>query len=583
MPKTPSEKRLARFPWATLGRPESPRELFHKCEQQRGSVSFLKETPRVSIIVEAPGEADVLLEDTLASLVLQSYPHWEAAVYGGRPGEVNDPRFRWFPSEAAALRAVDGEWLLFIKAGDVLSPAALFLFLSELSRDPQAGVLYSHEMQIDFFGRDVVESFSKPAYSWFNLIHFNYLGRAWMARRDLWEKTKADFPAEFFLRADEAGASFLLVPYFLYYRRDDFGVEADETFRDVVKAHLSRKGFAAKVELDENDRLVVRPKLAKPEDELVSVVICFKDKAEWTAESLRRVCQSAGRVPVELFLVNNNSDPRELERVQRAAAEVPYPAVVVDFPGPFNFAEMHNQIVREHARGKYVLFLNNDVFWEGGKLEDLVAWAQFDWAGTVGMCLKYPHGDVQHGGLRAFFGGLSRLARIGHDQSEDLFTFQSREVFGNTFAASLVKKSTYEAVGGLRPHDLPNGFGDVAFNFECLRHGWKNLFLGHVLGTHLESASRGEGYEYWEEFVVEREYPDILQRMLREDLGVRRVPASDLSARDFVVDWITVRVRQKLPWLKPLKTNLKKRLRDLGLRGDNGLLKNVELQSQTES
>ncbi|MBI1861651.1 MAG: hypothetical protein HYR96_12105 [Deltaproteobacteria bacterium] len=94
-----------------------------------------------------------------------------------------------------------------------------------------------------------------------------------------------------------------------------------------------------------------------------------------------------------------------------------------------------------------------------------------------------------------------------------------------------MKRSVFETLGGLRAVEFPNGFGDVAFNFDCHRRGLHNLYLGDITGTHRESASRGLSYEYWEEVAIETEYPDILQKMLRADVGFDRIPRPDFSFR----------------------------------------------------
>ncbi len=124
-------------------------------------------------------------------------------------------------------------------------------------------------------------------------------------------------------------------------------------------------------------------------------------------------------------------------------------------------------------------------------------------------------------------------------------------------------------MGGLRSLDLPNGFGDVAFSFECLRRGLKNIYLGYLEATHLESASRGRRYEDWEECVIEREYPDILQRMIREDLGINRVPLRENSLVHSIQETFLSQVREKMPWLKPLKSAARTGLRSLQRQGDN--------------
>ena len=76
-------------------------------------------------------------------------------------------------------------------------------------------------------------------------------------------------------------------------------------------------------------------------------------------------------------------------------------------------------------------------------------------------------------------------------------------------------------------------------------------------------------YEYWEEFLIERQYPDILQKMLREDLGYNRIPDADYSVPNFLRQALVYQLRNKAPWLDPLKPPVKKLLRSLRHRGEN--------------
>jgi GT2 family glycosyltransferase len=251
---------------------------------------------------------------------------------------------------------------------------------------------------------------------------------------------------------------------------------------------------------------------------------------------------------------------------------LPCPAKLVSYHGAFNFGHMHNTVIREHVRGDLLLLLNNDVFLdERSDLAEWAAWAAQPWVGTVGILLRYAHGQVQHSGIRARFGGEARLVRLGHSSAEQSFVYESREVFANTFAACLLKRSVFEAIGGLRQVDMANGFGDVAFNFDCLRRGWHNLYLGHLQGMHLESASRGAGasYEYWEERELEREYPEILERMLRSDFGYDTVPSHDHSIARAIGQALRIKFRQSTPWLDPLKPAVKKLLWNLQQRRHN--------------
>jgi len=542
------------FPWLTNGLPESDAVFSKRCRQQRESVALLPSRPLISIVLNDDGKIKRATDFTKASLVDQSYQNFEIVDH--------------FNVDKAK-----GEWLVFISAGDILSPLALFSALTESFKKPRAAMFYSHEATLTHDGKHIQRYFSKPRFSWFTLLHSNYIGKFWMVKREWWDKlsgfrASVSLPEhDFFLRLYEAGAEIELLPLCLYYRAQAKPLVTQRCV-DIVQEHLQRIGIEARVMWEEKSkRILVRPQLASPVDHLVSVIICFRDRADCTVKSVQHIARHAGRVPLEIFLVNNRSSEAELAKVRDGIRGVNVPLTIVEYPGEFNFADMHNTVVKEHCRGKYLLLLNNDVFWENGNIDEMVEWAQNDLIGTVGVCLRYPHGDIQHSGFRALFGGNARVARLGNNYAEDVFTYQSREVYGSTFAASLFKRSTFIELGGLRPFDLPNGFGDLAFNFECLRRGLKNIYLGGLGGVHLESATRGATDEYWEECIIEREYPEMLQRMLREDLGYNLVPHEDLVAPAFAREWFLVTIREKLPWLKPLKTWMKKSFRALGLRG----------------
>lgn len=519
---------LAGFSWATAGRPETEAELLFKWRQQRNAMDSFSRPLKFTIVVR--GEGDLR---TWASIQSQSFPSWEVFWVS-----KEEPAFpvRWV-RENEPLRGISGDWVCSLNAGDVLSPVALYLVANEIERSPDLNLIFSHEKTSD--GR----FFSKSAFSIFNVWHFDAIGAAWWMRRTEWELHATKFKN---IAPDHAR----LLPFFLLYRGS--GPALGPVPNPVVD-------FPAEIYREEG-RVKILPKVERKK---ITAIICFRDRADWTMECLRHLSQRAMGMDLEILLVDNQSQAMERAKVEAVAERMPHVSRFIDYRKAFNFAAMHNLAVAS-ATGEYVLVLNNDVFWTKGSLAEMVAWAQFDWVGTVGMTLRFPHGGIQHGGLRAFFGGAARVARLGHETGAHELSLQSREVFGNTFAACLFRKDRYEAIGGLRDRDLPNGFGDVAFNFECRRRGWKNLFLGHFEGTHLESGSRGSVYEYWEENFIEREYPEILQAMLREDLGFDRIPAADLSVTDFARDWTLTTVRQKLPWLKPLKEQAKKQLREFG-------------------
>lgn len=539
------------FPWATLGRRESRAELFHQWGMLRAQVQNRTGLPRFRIWVRGQGAA---LHQTVESLLWQSYPHWEAigegADWEALCRETGDDRLK-------GARAGEADWTTSLEEGVVLSPVALSLFHAEARRAPHARVLYCNHIELGasptFIG--------KPEPSSLTLLHFNYVGSSFFFRGpgpETWGPTAIH---RWLLGLDPKEQH--LCPFYLFYYPQSRPLLSSDLAQALETEIVARVGKATVRSTEAG--LKISPTLeTRP---TVSVLIPFRDKVEWTLRCVKSLVDQAREVDVDLVLVNNGSRPDSIEKLEQGLGGVSYRLVSVD--GPFDYARMNNTVVRQYARGDLVLFLNNDVALRGaGSLDEMARWAVQPQVGTVGILLRYPDGSLQHDGIRGVFGGESRMARVGHFSRSTPFVSLTREVFANTFAACMVRKSTFEKVGGLREWEMNNGFGDVAFNLECRRLGLGNLFLGHVEAVHEESGSRGMTYEYWEEFFLERDYSAELQKMLRADLTWNRVPARS-TPLELLGDLVRRGVRAGLG---PARPWIKKGLRTLSLKGDTRAL-----------
>jgi hypothetical protein len=227
---------------------------------------------------------------------------------------------------------------------------------------------------------------------------------------------------------------------------------------------------------------------------------------------------------------------------------------------------MHNRIVREKCTGDVVLLLNNDVVLTGSwSLDEWASWANQPKVSSVGILLRYPYGVIQHGGTSVSCGGEAHLVCPAHYEQDAWLTSLNREVICNTFAACMISRAAFETVGPLRPSDFPNGYGDVFYCYDAVRRGYHNLYLGGIEGIHLESASRGKTYEYWEEVELEREFGDLLGRFVREDIGINRVPISETDWKRISLRVLKIRLGQGGAIAQSIRHVLK-RIRDFWRR-----------------
>lgn len=568
---------LRSFPWATYGRLENSEEFLSKHQQQCARVSLLKNHPRVTLLLTGCDAAG--LSQTVSSVLAQSYPDWELLILSPSPQEnqemiPSDPRIKYLGSPGGtraraknqALRSATGDWVGVLEAGDILSPVALFSLLAEAEHHLEAEWIFSNEASFDLKKGKVFDFISKPLLHWFNLLHFDVVGKCWLVKSSVLhalnlfnEGLQSEEDYDLFHRLDLQGSPSLHVPMYLYYRASKGRSDLAEK-RLIVETSLKKRGLDGFVQTVENG-MDVQPILKEPKEHRVSVIMLFKDKPHLTLKALEHLDRQKGQIPLEVILVNNGSRKECEQKVAAHLQKMEMKVKLVDYLGPFNFGHMNNWAIRHHATGDLLLLLNNDVFLTGENQIDLMAsWAEKEWVGTVGIRLHYEHGAIQHSGLDARFGGNGRLVRVGNGNRKDTFAFLNHLVFGNTFACCMLKRSTFQELGEFREVDLANGFGDIAFNLECVKRGLKNVYLGTLQGTHLESVSRGLNYEYWEECVLEREYPELLQQMLREDLAVNRVPESDSQFMGLLRDKLVQEFRMRAPWLKTVKRAVEKNL-----------------------
>jgi GT2 family glycosyltransferase len=553
---------LHKIPWVSFGRRETWTEFEQKCAEQRERHVCFARKPHFTLLVNATHLTQ--LEDllwTLKALELQTYPHWNAYVWVDeslkQEAPLLDTRIALFHSAELQFGEMlnkarflpKSDWSMVFQGGDILSPAALFQFVWEINSFPGPELLYPQEAVVNLRGgTPQLNLISKCKDSAPTLLHFNYIGRCFAFHSDLWDRMVASgegaiYSSEYswLRKARSLSSEFGLVPGYWYYRNAEF---AEPIFEVNPEPVLPLRGEAGK----------------ELESEKITAIICFRDKPEMTVRCLKKLLASRGALPLEVLLVDNGSSLASRDSIQNEVARLPEHETisVLSFPEPFNFGRMNNWAVSRYASGSLLLFLNNDVELDARvSLDTWARWALEKDIGTVGICLRFPDGSIQHCGIRASFGDKSHLVRVGNSHHEDALTFLAHEVFANTFAACMIRRSVFDSVGGLRSADMANGFGDVALSLTLKKQGLKNFYLGYFQGTHAEGASRGRSYEYWEEVGLEREFSDILGQMVREDLNWSPVPLAESSLASAVSDALKAQVRS-WSWLDPVKPTLKK-------------------------
>jgi O-antigen biosynthesis protein len=377
--------------------------------------------------------------------------------------------------------------------GDELGCDSLLEFALASAGNPGAEFLYCDERRTSPVD-DGMEAFFKPDWSPDLLLATNYIGRAWCADLRLIERAGVT-PAglselgayDLALRLTEAAPSIHHIAKVLYERgsshRDS---EAHE--RKALAGALKRRSISGKVSAGcvESHYRVKRE--FKPERVSIIIPTCAAGGLIKTClETLR--ARTAYRDYEIVCIENIPKTQRDVKRWLRAHADI-----VIQAGEPFNWSRYNNRAAAR-ARGKYLLFLNDDIeIIDRDWLDALLEQAQRPEVGVVGALLLYPDRSVQHGGVMLDWAGRGRHA-FRHLAENDPGYFglalSQRNVISVTGACLLTRADTFEALGGFEEaHAVINN--DLDYCLRAWRKGLLNVYTPHARLIHHELASRGQ-------------------------------------------------------------------------------------------
>lgn len=193
-----------------------------------------------------------------------------------------------------------------------------------------------------------------------------------------------------------------------------------------------------------------RPNEISPTQHEVSIIIPVYNNWMYIVKCLQSLERVGAHRRSEVIVVDNGSTDETPSNLR----QFPWVRVLRNDKN-LGFAVACNLGARV-ARGRFLVFLNNDTEVRPGWLEALISRAESSAdIGAVGSKLLFPDGTVQHGGVKILYGAPYPLTPVHLGfRTKDQPAVSSR-VDAVTGASMLVRREVFQAVGGFDEEALP--------------------------------------------------------------------------------------------------------------------------------
>lgn len=453
-------------------------------------------TPRIVPVVVDEQGSPAALERTLESLAAQVYPPELTLVLSTDCAEpVLDGRVFHLPLQDDYLEQINqllpqlegADWFYLLRAGDRLVPPALLMMAERIAFNSALHCLYSDEGSLR--AGESVEPAFKPDFNLDLMRSYPYVGRALAFRR------------EAFLALGGFDSTFTeLAPHDMLWRMvEDHGTQVvghlaeiaiESTFdltqwlslpavtqnnSRLLSAHLDRLGISHDLRRGSVE-LLNRVDYRHAQRPLVSIIISTRDQIAALQRCVESLLEKTAYSEYELLLVDNGSQTAEARAWLDGMAQLGSERVrVLSYPQQGNVAALRNFAVSQ-AKGEYVLLLNPyTVITQSDWLDELLNHAQRPEVGIVGAKLFNPDGYVLHAGLVLGLQGPAGLPFYGQSMQSSGYMFRLQVVQDLSAVGAdclMVRKSVFDAVGGLDEQSLPRMLYEVDLALRVARQGY---------------------------------------------------------------------------------------------------------------
>lgn len=232
----------------------------------------------------------------------------------------------------------------------------------------------------------------------------------------------------------------------------------------------------------DNDTTLSIPKCTTP---VVSIVIPAYNQFEYTYECVKSIIEFTKDIPYEIILADDCSTDKtkDIEK---------YIDGIIHIRNKDNLRFLKNcNNAATYAKGKYILFLNNDTRVTEEWLSSLVELIESDNSiGMVGSKLLYPDGKLQEAGGIIWKDASAWNYGNGQDPEAPEYNYV-RDVDYISGAAIMIKTDLWKQLGGFDERFAPAYCEDSDLAFQVRDAGYRVVYQPQSVVVHYEGVSNG--------------------------------------------------------------------------------------------
>lgn len=515
VPTTSAEKReaLAYQRWMTT---KTLDDLDAAVFQEHATTLWKRRLLFEFLLVVSPGQ-EALLADSLDSIAQQYYDGWRLTIFAQTP--CPEPEFtrdgstvRWFEVPDASqistrinehLLSARSDWVGLFSCGMRFAPQLLLSLADYLAINPAWKLVYADEDKLNADAERYAPLF-KPDFNLELLRSTDYIRNVFVERNALLlaggysQIAGAECLDTTFRVFDKAGEGAIghIPDVLVHVPEIVFGPEDEGGAAEAVQQHLARRGIDAEVFQGLAEGRTRRLVYRHQESPKVSVIVPTRNQPTLLRACIESLLQQTGYPDWELLLVDNASDDAGvLAYYEELQSRLEERVQVLHFDAPFNFSAMNN-LAASHARGEYLLLLNNDTECiHDDWLDAMMAHAQRPDVGIVGSRLLFPDSlTVQHAGVVLGLTGTAGhvfLGSLSHEAPGYLNrALADQEYSAVTGASLLIRKSLFDEVGGLDEQAFGISFSDIDLCLKVRAQGYRIVWTPFATLLHHGSATQ---------------------------------------------------------------------------------------------